>query len=72
MGYLEYLKSRLGMLVPFMLVMMVLLTLRSGDFLAAVAAAWLASAFFFCIFSMLWLLGAVIGRKPRRQLTRLR
>lgn len=72
MGYLEYLRSSLGPFVPFLFAMAAVLALRSGEVWAAIGATWLAALFFGFVFSMLWLLGAIVGRKPRRQLTRLR
>lgn len=72
MGYLEYLRSRLGGFVPFLFAFGLLLGIAGGKPWESIGAALLAVAFFTLVFSTLWLLSAIIGRKPRRQLPRLR
>lgn len=70
MGYWDYLKDRLTPIGLFAAGMFGALSV-GHDPLSALMAAWLAMGFFFCIFSVLWLLGAIIGHKPRRNLPRL-
>lgn len=70
MGYWEYLKDRLTPIGLFAAGMCGALSI-GHDPLSAFMAAWIAVAFFFGIFSVLWLLSAIIGRKPRRDLSRL-
>ena len=71
MGYWAYMKDRMAPIVVFSCGMAAFLSVGKELWAGAGAAA-LAIAFFFSIFSVLWLLGAIIGRKPRRDLARLR
>lgn len=70
MTYLEYMQDRMTPISLFAVGMCGAFMAR--DPLGALIAAWLAISFFGCIFSALWLLGTVVRRKPRRDLTRLR
>ena len=71
MGYFAYMKDRLTPIGLFAAGMFGALSV-GHDVLSALLAAWLAVGFFACIFSVLWFLGAIIRRQPRRQLPRLR
>lgn len=70
MTYLEYMRDRMTPISLFAVGMCGALSVGRSP-LAALMAAWLAVAFFFVIFSVLWLLCAIVRREPRRELTRL-
>lgn len=70
MGYLDYVKSRLTPIGMFAACMFGALSIGHSP-LSALIAALLSLCFFACVFTLLWLLGAVCRRKPRGQLARL-
>lgn len=72
MGFFSYLKSRVWFFVPFLLVFAAIQGFRTHDWATAAGAFLIAAAFFALVFTVLGLLRAVIGRKPSRQLSRLR